>query len=316
MGWEDIAIQGANALINQGTAKQEFERTKKLMGIQQQNQQALNEQGQQLQMQTWEQTNYPAQMQMLKKAGLNAGLMYAKGGAGGTTGSQGGGSASMGSAPRSQPMDMANIMATRQMGAQTSLTEAQTDLAKAQAENLRGVVTEKGKTEISKLIAETTNEQLKGELMKVQTSLESIRTANEQSVIDANLSRTAEEVNRLRLENKITAETTTAVIKTAIENATGATLENELTREKISLTDTEQRVIATKIVQEWQRISMEGRKLDQADTDLAIKKFSAEINAEYPGMLTVVGSVMKKLQRGIEGFGSKFGTKNPKDEVK
>ena len=38
-----------------------------------------------MQMQMWEDTNYAAQVEQLKKAGLSVGLMYGKGGAGGAT---------------------------------------------------------------------------------------------------------------------------------------------------------------------------------------------------------------------------------------
>ena len=38
-----------------------------------------------IQMQMWKDTNYAAQVEELKKAGLSIGLMYGKGGAGGTT---------------------------------------------------------------------------------------------------------------------------------------------------------------------------------------------------------------------------------------
>ena len=48
----------------------------RLMDIQARNQQMLNEHGQRLQLKTWEQTNYPAQVQMLKEAGLNPALLY------------------------------------------------------------------------------------------------------------------------------------------------------------------------------------------------------------------------------------------------
>ena len=81
----------------------------KLMGLQMRNQMTLNEQGQKLQMDTWEATNYPAQMKMLEEAGLNPSLLYGKGGSGGVTGSQGGGSAASGNAPAPQIMPNMDI---------------------------------------------------------------------------------------------------------------------------------------------------------------------------------------------------------------
>ena len=90
--------------------KRAMQNQRELMDLQTRNQMNLNEQGQKLQMKTWEETNYPAQMKMLKEAGLNPGLIYGQGGAGGsTTGSQGGGSASGGNAPAPQHMDLSAI---------------------------------------------------------------------------------------------------------------------------------------------------------------------------------------------------------------
>ena len=197
--WLEIGLQGADIIGNQLQAKQQFERTKKLMEIQQANQQQLNLQGQQIQLDTWEKTNFPSQIAMLKKAGLNPSLMYAKGGAGGTTGSQGGGIASMGSASMSQPMGIANIIQMKQQIAQIDLLNAEASLKKAEEAKLRGVDTQKAESEIQKIIAETANEEIKGELMQVQKTLEQIKAANEQSIIDANLTKVGEEINKLML---------------------------------------------------------------------------------------------------------------------
>ena len=46
--------------------------TRELMGIQFKNQKELDIHGQQLQLETWEKTNYLAQMAMLKEAGYRA----------------------------------------------------------------------------------------------------------------------------------------------------------------------------------------------------------------------------------------------------
>lgn len=102
-----------------------------LMGVQLKNQQVLNEQGNELQMDMWNKTNYGAQMEHLKDAGLNPSLMYGmKGGGGVTTGSQGGGSAQGGNAPAPQPMEIGTML-------QASLLNAQTEKIKAETENLK-----------------------------------------------------------------------------------------------------------------------------------------------------------------------------------
>jgi hypothetical protein len=70
----------------------------------------LNRQGHDLQMDMWNKTNYGAQVEHMKNAGLNPALMYKGAGAGGTTGSQTGGSASMGNSQQGKVMDLSNAL--------------------------------------------------------------------------------------------------------------------------------------------------------------------------------------------------------------
>ncbi len=151
--------------------QQQFNQEQELMDIQLANQQTLNEQGHDLQMQMWKDTNYPAQVQMMKSAGLNPALMYGmKGGGGTTTGSQGGGAAAKGNAPQNKGVNMQNIM----MGLQMKNLQAQTDNIKADTQNkggeLEGInldnarkeientwLNEKEKATVDKLLEETKN---------------------------------------------------------------------------------------------------------------------------------------------------------------
>lgn len=99
-----------------------------LMNQQYTNQRQLNLQGHQLQMDMWNKTNYPAQMAMLKEAGLNPALMYGMSGGGGTTtGSQGGGSASGGQAGM---LDIGSALAAAKTAAEIDLLNSQSDLTK------------------------------------------------------------------------------------------------------------------------------------------------------------------------------------------
>lgn len=65
--------------------------------------------GHDLQYDMWNKTNYGNQVKHMKDAGLNPALMYGSAGQGGQTGSQGGGSASMGQAQQMKMMDMQNL---------------------------------------------------------------------------------------------------------------------------------------------------------------------------------------------------------------
>ena len=131
-------MQGA---LNMFAAGRQHRNQRRLMDLQHQNQRDLNQQGHQLQMDMWNRTNYGAQVEHMKKAGLSPGLMYGMGGGGGTTaGSQGGGSASGGNAVQMHPMDMANLSLIKaqrdNIEADTKNKEADTGLKGTQGEEL------------------------------------------------------------------------------------------------------------------------------------------------------------------------------------
>ena len=118
------AVGGAIGMIGEGARyRRNMKGQKNLMDIQQQNQMALNQQGHKLQMDMWKKTNYPAQIAMLKEAGLNPALMYGSAGQGGTTGSQGGGSAAGGAVPGVNMNDMLIGAQIANLNADTSKKE-------------------------------------------------------------------------------------------------------------------------------------------------------------------------------------------------
>ena len=106
--------QGLGMLGGSRMSRKQYHRQKKLMGFQKGHQMDLNRHGQELAMDMWNQTNYKAQVEHMKKAGLNPGLMYGSAGQGGSTNAGSGGSAQGGQAPGERVMDMSNLL----MGAQ------------------------------------------------------------------------------------------------------------------------------------------------------------------------------------------------------
>jgi hypothetical protein len=135
-------------------AGSQHRRQRELMHLQHSNQMALNRQGHNLQYDLWKRTSYPAQLKMMKEAGLNPSLMYGGGpGSGGSTGSQTGGSAVGGSATAFQPMDLSNMM---MMDAQKKLLEKQAEKVGAEKDDITGETPE-AKARIAKLIAEKLN---------------------------------------------------------------------------------------------------------------------------------------------------------------
>jgi hypothetical protein len=135
-GWAGAASGVLGMLGGIGQANRQYHRQKKLMGFQHDYQRMLNQQGHDLQMDMWNKTNYKAQVEHMKKAGLNPGLMYGQAGQGGTTGSQGGGSAAGGSAAGERVMDLQNAL----LGAQIEKLGAETRTEDERANDLRSQI--------------------------------------------------------------------------------------------------------------------------------------------------------------------------------
>lgn len=270
-------------------------------------------------MKMWEDTNYGAQADQMRKAGLNVGLMYKSAGGGGVTmqpnsnfnaphAPSGGGEIGMG-------IQM-GLMA-QQVKANTELANAQADLARAEAEKKRGVDTSETQSRIGKLIAETNNEILKSRLQGLEADILEIEKTNRPYRIKAEIENVMENTNKLRLENGITSDGYNDIVNTIRETAIGKALENELTEAKTKLTNTEIQQIKTGIVQKWTELGLSQRSLDQKDRDIKIKQFEAEISAEYPNAWSVLGGVMKKAYDSLESIETWISGKEPKvDKVK
>ncbi len=210
--WGQVATAGAGVaggilgMIGQKKrAKKAHSRNKELMGIQFENQQALNQQGHELQMKAWRDTGYEAQMKMMKDAGLNPSLMYGMSGGGGqTTGSQGGGSASGNSSHA--PMDIGASVQASLMAAQAAKLIAETEKIKKDTDKVGQDITESqqrvlesiskvelnekmGITEDSKAKLNASIEKLNGEQVKRAISETKLNDADLDWMKDTGLNR-------------------------------------------------------------------------------------------------------------------------------
>lgn len=223
------AMTGLSMIGQNRRNRRAFRQQKKLMDLQMQNQMGLNQQGHQLAMDMWNQTNYGAQVEHMKEAGLNPALMYGQAGAGGQTGSGSGGSAAGGGAPAIQPMDMQNML----IGAQISKLNAET-------KNIEKDTSVKDYT-IGNIIASTDDLKAKAKLSDAQRNIYRLEYEfgkdsydNRLKQIGADLGNATIELDLMKEQFDYLVQTSMYdAIKTANESEKIAT-ENKLTRKELN----------------------------------------------------------------------------------
>lgn len=181
-----------------------------------------------LSMKKWNDTNYPAQVRQMEKAGLNVGLMYGSAGQGGQATSQT--PSPQGGEKLSQSE---NVGMGMQVGLQAQRQKAEIDLLKAQTT----------KTEVESTKIGGIDTELAGAQKRTETQRSGLVM---QEAIKA-----AEEVVRLSRENQIGEETMQNMIKGIAYDTIGKELENQLKKKQITKTTEETRKIWHEIWQNW-----------------------------------------------------------------
>ena len=115
-----------------------------------------------IQMQMWKDTNYAAQVEEMKKAGLSIGLKYGKGGAGGATTGAGATGVNAPSAPTGMGLQSGSQLAAQV--ANIELTKAQTENVRADTERKLGVDKTKVEAETNSLIQGISNQKAQEKL--------------------------------------------------------------------------------------------------------------------------------------------------------
>lgn len=135
--------------------REQWKYNKNIMALQNQYQQQAAERSQQYAKDYWDYTNAENQVEHLKNAGLNVGLMYGQSGAGGM-GASGGARQESPQQPQGNPVGMAlqvqQLEQQRRMNdAQIALAEAQADKAGAEANKIAGVDTQEALKRIQEI---------------------------------------------------------------------------------------------------------------------------------------------------------------------
>ena len=294
------AAGGIFGLIGQrARMRRQHANQKELMEQQYLNQRQLNLQGHQLQMDMWNKTNYPAQMAMLKEAGLNPALLYGMSGGGGTTtGSQGGGAAAGGHAGM---LDIGSALSASKLAAEIDLLKSQSDKTKKEGDFVDSQ-TEETKVNISNIIETTNNTKLRNTLPGVETDIKKIERSYTTEQVETNLREQESRIKNLDMNTGVTEGMKEALINKAQAEAAGAWLTNKLTEEKVNLTREQQHQIQNSVKQEWQKVAQGWKKLSIEERNTKIKEFSERIKSEYPTVFQTAGRITDKVANGFMQF--------------
>lgn len=297
MGAIDTAIgAGLGMITGAYQDRRQVRQQGKLMELQLQGQKDMANYNQNLAYDMWDKTNYKAQVEQLKKAGLNTGLMYAKGGTGGTTQIPGGavGGATAQGGVGEIGMGLQYALQKEMQQAQIEVAKSQANLNNTQAAKLGGVDTLKTTAETN-VLGETLNSikqninnaKAQEALTKYQTELTKTqsevagRTAEQviESISNAN-ARVEQEIRSLTNSNEITEATKETVIqqiKTAsIEQGLRITAQKagvKLTEEQTKKVSAEIGKIANDTLNNW-------RSLDQNQQRITIEKIMMDLKTQ------------------------------------
>lgn len=257
-GWEELGMQTASNVANGvlGLAlggindRRQLKQQEKLQNLQIAGSKQLTDYNFLKQMEMWKNTNYPAQMAMLKQAGLNPALIYDHGGGQAST-SVSTGNVSAGNAP----VGGGEAQAMMAMGLQRQMMQAQVELTKAQTQK---TVAETSAVEpnIQKTQQETLNLKTQNAIAEIEKAFQTDTLQNRESLINIGLSKLIEETKILENDRQISDATKLNHIKQVAATLSDTLNSAILKNKQANKTDKELDLIKAEVDQINQQIQL------------------------------------------------------------
>lgn len=285
---QGVIGQGMGLALGAYNDKRQLKQQEKLTAQQVKAQKEMGAYNKTLEKQMWDETNYGAQMEHIKKAGLNPALLYGTSGGGGvTTGGGGGASVTGGVATQGGGGEAGMGM---QLASQMALMNAQKENIEADTANKKAGTSATGTGEaltIEKIATEKLNQQFQ----EIENSIKGKTQEDVISTIAWGAQKMLYEQNIKGNESDISDETKEQEKEMIRSRATGMILENALKRSGIYKNETEIKAITEQIKIGWERLKVEtaGQQVSSENADKMMKSIliGAGINA--------VGNIAKSL---------------------
>ena len=203
--------------------------------------------------------SYKWQVEQMKKAGLNVGLMYSKGG--GSQPTMGTGSANV-NAPQAMPQTMVMDMAAQT--ANIELAKAQAEKAKAEAKKISGVDTMIGEKTIENLTQGIENMKVRQRLEATQANIADIDEAIKAGTFEEALSiirNTSRQLNAAANiaegDSDVNKATVNTRINTAKQELINKTIEADVMKQGIEVDKATINKMSQDIKQGWKKLSID-----------------------------------------------------------
>lgn len=217
---------GLGLLLQNHNNKVQLKQQQKLQDLQISGQKQMADYNEQKQLDLWNKTNYPAQVEQLNKAGLNPALLYGAGGGGGTT--TGSGYNESVNAPTAQ-QNTGEVQAEQGMALQNAMLSAQienikadTKLKETDATKHGGADTELEKSQTKLNIANTGNVEVDTKLKSIQAEIAQVEYNFQNVSLNDRLDIIKQDAR------KITGEATQALVQGNIATNTREATENTI----------------------------------------------------------------------------------------
>lgn len=287
----------------------------------------------QKQLQMWKDTNYSAQVEQMKMAGLNPALLYGMSGGGGQ--SIGGNAASVNApqAPHGGGEVIGMMNARLNLGlmeAQKEVLESQAEKNKADAEKTRGVDTEKTVMETKSLAAGIEDTKAREALHRADEKLRQLQISFQQhsfedqlEMLEYNVGRALADMENAQNTTFINKATRNEQIKTIQLQTVEAGLRNILlgtqnqhvkqqiaqSQKEMQLIDQQIQESAARILQQWAHVG-QGAENTQANTrnsftnlmQAETQRIKTLFETNHPNLWNVIGAELEDIRQITQGW--------------